>query len=576
MRIGHLLVLGWIAAVCAAAAEGARRPNFILFLTDDQGWGDAALAGHPYVKTPNLDRLAREGTWFKQFYVANPVCSPSRTAFMTSHAPARHHIHGHISDPASNAARSMPNWLDPAAPMVTRLLRDAGYVTGHFGKWHLGSMDGAPSPTEYGIDIHATVNAQGSPMLGDPDKTPATGRKRSPEATDPYFRAKSTRMIVDEAIAFLSAHKDRPFYLNLWTLLPHAYLNPTPEQLAAYEHIEPRADDPAFGAWMRMYLGNAKDLKKKMQIFCASLADIDEQVGRLLTALDELGLSESTALFFTSDNGPEDYQISNASNSGVGSAGPLRARKRSLYEGGIRTLGLLRWPGRVPAGRADDACILGAVDWLPTVCRLAGVDLPPAVAPDGEDVSDIWFGATRPRSKPLYWEWMFRVWGDDFTPPMLAIRDGNWKLFANHDGGQVELYDISADPAETKSVAGDHPAVASRLTQDLLAWAAALPPSEARATAAATGERVDVRFKKAVPAKEINVAEGVVIRDRAVIFDAKDADRDGRLSYEEYAPLIADKDEARRRFSGFDADGDGFLTQDEFVNRGKSGAQTGK
>ena len=129
-----------------AAEAPAKRPNFIFFFTDDQGWADARFAGHPYVKTPNLDRFAGEGTRFKQFYVAATVCSPSRCAFMTSHYPARHFVHGHFSTHEQNAARHMPDWLDPKATTVTRLLRDAGYATGHFGKWHLGSGDGAPSP----------------------------------------------------------------------------------------------------------------------------------------------------------------------------------------------------------------------------------------------------------------------------------------------------------------------------------------------------------------------------------------------------------------------------------------------
>mgnify|MGYP001085882074 CR=1 FL=1 len=125
-------------------AADAKRPNVLFILTDDQGWADAKFAGHPYVQTPNLDRLASQGTWFKQFYVAATVCSPSRCAFLTSHYPARHAIHGHFADHALNQARSMPNWLDPQTVTVTKLLRDAGYATGHFGKWHLGGGDGAP------------------------------------------------------------------------------------------------------------------------------------------------------------------------------------------------------------------------------------------------------------------------------------------------------------------------------------------------------------------------------------------------------------------------------------------------
>jgi len=128
------------------AAVAADRPSFILFLTDDQGWADAAFAGHPWVRTPSLDRLAREGTWFCQFYVPSTACSPTRAGFLDGLEPARLHIHGHLSDAASNAARGMPNWMDPSVLTVARHLRGAGYGTAHFGKWHLGDGHGAPAP----------------------------------------------------------------------------------------------------------------------------------------------------------------------------------------------------------------------------------------------------------------------------------------------------------------------------------------------------------------------------------------------------------------------------------------------
>ncbi|NBV47106.1 MAG: hypothetical protein EBR86_16085 [Planctomycetia bacterium] len=136
-----------------AAPPAPRRPNVIFILTDDQGWGDAGFAGHPFVRTPHLDRLAREGTWFRHFYVAATVCSPSRTAFMTGQYPARHRIHGHFATAESNAARSMPDWLDPDVTTLPGLLRRAGYATAHFGKWHLGAGVAAPPPERYGIDV---------------------------------------------------------------------------------------------------------------------------------------------------------------------------------------------------------------------------------------------------------------------------------------------------------------------------------------------------------------------------------------------------------------------------------------
>lgn len=542
------------AAAPHAAAAPAKQPNFIFFLTDDQGWADAKFAGHPYVNTPNLDRFAAEGAWFKQFYVAATVCSPSRTAFMTSHCPARHHVHGHFATHEQNAARHMPDWLDPKATTVTKLLRDAGYATGHFGKWHLGGGEGAPEPGAYGIDRHVTIVSNG-PQLREKDSPPET-----------HWWSKSTGIIVDHAIGFLRENKDRPFYMNVWTLLPHAKLDPTPEQLAVYKDLAPRADDPAFGEWMQKYLAAAKDLKSQMQVFCASLTDLDTQFGRLMKELDDLGIAENTVVFFSSDNGPEDYNISNASNAGVGNAGPLRARKRSMYEGGVRTFGLLRWPGHVAAGRVDETSVLGGVDWLPTACKLAGVPVPDGIHPDGEDVSDIWLGQSRPRTKPLHWEWLFRVWGDDYAPPMIAIRDGPWKLFVNHDGSGAQLYNIPKDIGEKHDVAAEHPEVRRDLTAKALAWQKSLPPSKARDQAAAAGKPVDAPRQ---PDTAKGKASGKPPLDRVATFKTKDTNRDGRMSLEEYLKNFPDEAEGRRRFPTFDTNGDGLLSEEEFVKMGK-------
>jgi N-acetylgalactosamine-6-sulfatase len=538
------LFFAFETAGAADPATGTRKPNVIFILTDDQGWGDAGFAGHPYVRTPHLDKLASESTWFRQFYVAATVCSPSRCTFMTSHYPARHLIHGHFSSHDQNAARSMPDWLDPQATTLPALLRTAGYATAHFGKWHLGSGTGAPPPEHYGFDVTRTVGSNG-PSLGN-------------EASEPYFRAKSTALIVDETIQFIREHRDQPFYVNVWTLLPHALLKPTPEQLAEYSGLAPRADDPAFGPWMRKYLANAKDLKSQMQVFCASLTDLDTQLGRLFAALDELDLAEDTIILFSSDNGAEDYRISNAANAGVGNTGPLRARKRSMYEGGVRTFGLVRWPGRIPAGRRDETSIIGAVDFLPTVCKLAGVAVPAELHPDGEDVSDIWLGASRSRARPLHWEWLFRVQGEDYTPPMLAIRDGDWKLFVQHDGSSPQLYNIAQDIGEEHDLAGEHPDIVARLSAESLAWVKTLPPSPARDEVSKTG------LPQVLPPRK-SAATGKPALDRGQIFGRWDTDKDGALSRAEYKAGLKNNAEYEQRFQRFDKSGDGHLSREEFV-----------
>jgi len=434
-------------AASLAADAPSRRPNFIFILADDLGWSDLGCYGHSQLKTPNLDRLAREGTLFTQFYVNASVCSPSRCAFMTGQYPARHRIHGHYATNEQNAARGMSNWLDPKVPNVAALLHQAGYATAHLGKWHLGNGDGAPPPTAYGFEESRTVNSSG-PTWDEPDLT---------------FRAKSSAAIVDETIRFITAHKDQPFYVNAWMLIPHATLNPTEEQMEPYQNLQPGGKNFPF--------------KSAAQIFYGSVTDMDKHVGRLLRALDDLGLADNTLILFSSDNGPEDIHIGNAGHSGVGSAGPFRGRKRSLYEGGIRMPGIVRWPARTPAGRIDDRSVVAGVDWLPTVCKLAGVEIPAAHKLDGENMSDVFLGTPRPRTKPLMWEWRFRIFGEPFHhSPMLAIRDGDWKLLMNPDRSRVELYDIKKDLTQLNNVADKNPEVTERLAEEVLAWQKELPP----------------------------------------------------------------------------------------------------
>ncbi len=433
-------------ALAASSTVKKKRPNFVFIFADDLGWGDLGCYGNRQIKTPNLDRLAKNGTLFTQFYVNGSVCSPSRTSIMTGHFPARHSVHGHFATHKQNKARAMPNWLDPKAHTVTRLLKNSGYATGHFGKWHLGSGDGSPTPGEYGIDEHYTRSSSGPQLEG---------------TSDPYFRAKSTGQIVDKTIEFIEKNRDKPFYVNVWTLVPHATLHPTDEQMKPYERYAP----------------SRVPYKGVKQIYYASVTDMDHQLGKLIKKIDELGLADNTLIAFSSDNGPEDLNIRNAVHSGIGNTGPFRGRKRSLYEGGIRMPFIVRWLGRTPAGRVDDTSIIAGVDWLPTVCGLAGIKVPRNLKSDGEDMSRVILGKPKRRTKPLMWEWRFRIFGDMVhKSPMLAIRDGNWKLLMNPNRSRVELYDIVNDTTELNNVTDRHPDIVKKLSRQLLKWQKTLPP----------------------------------------------------------------------------------------------------
>lgn len=457
MRENSVRRRDWLRCAAGAAVAGferglaasGRRPNFVFLLADDMGWGDLPSYGHAStrahggwiergeLKMPHLDRMAREGTRFTQFYVASAVCSPSRAGIMTGCFPSRLGIHDYLATPELNRKRGVVDSLDPATPTLTRLLQGNGYATAHFGKWHLSSGPGAPKPEQYGIDRYDAC-------------------LRGPDG-----RVRSSQRIADEIISFVEANRERPWYVNGWFYDPHSPLHPTEEMMEPYREL-------ATG-W-----GGQKGA---MQVYYGVLTNLDRQVGRILAKLDELGMSENTVVIFSSDNGPESALIPFTSHYGAASsAGPFRGLKRSLYEGGIRTPFLVRWKGRTPAGKVDNQTVIGGVDVLPTVCKLAGVEAPLGKVLDGEDVSQALTGRAHARTKALLWENRYPVYGHVLDmSPMLAIREGGWKLLLNPDGSRRELYEIPKDPSEMDNRAGREPGVVRRLEKTALAWQATLP-----------------------------------------------------------------------------------------------------
>lgn len=449
------------------------RPNIVFVFADDWGWGDLGCYGHAHLQTPNLDRFAAEGTLYSQFYVCSGVCSPSRAAVLTGRFPARDRIHGHFADHDFNARRGMPNFLDPQRTTYAHRLRDAGYRVGHFGKWHLGHGPGAPPPTEYGIEA-CRVNAGNGPQLDFPvvvsdEHAFLRGNEQQRLAAGP--RTRSTEVIVDESLAFIDRHRDDPFCVNVWLNDTHATLDPDAEMLERYEHAMPQ------GVSHKHVGANA--------IYWATVTEADRQIGRLLEKLDAWGLRDNTLVIFSADNGPEDICIRNASYSGVGSAGPFRGRKRSLYEGGLRVPFLVRWPaGGATPGTIDHDTPLCAADLAPTFCELAGVDPPSADTIDGESVTDVLRGAARPRRRPMMWDWRFPVAGHTLhKSPRLALRQDRWKLLLNPDRDRVELYDVPADPMELCNLADCREDILDRLAPTLLDWADALPEGPVDPTA---------------------------------------------------------------------------------------------
>jgi arylsulfatase A-like enzyme len=433
-KLGLLLMflLGAAAHQAVSAGENAR-PNIVFILADDWGWGDLGCHGNKLVNTPNLDRLAREGTEFYQFNVGSPVCSPSRVAFTTGCFPARFRVHEAIGPAAKNREVGQVDWLDPQAVTLPRLLKSAGYATGHFGKWHLsGRFGDAPLPAAYGFDEHAVF----------------TGPSQAKQTDH--------RQVFAEAIAFLRAHKDGPFYLNLWIHETHLAHFPSAESLQ--EHAE---------------------LSEPQRIYSAVVADGDKGIGKVLAALGELSLEGNTLVIFASDNGPENTHGEKEKGDGyggyysVGDTGGSRGRKRSLYEGGVRLPFLVRWPGHVPAGKIDKTTSIASVDFLPTLCAAVGIKLPDSFRPDGENMLPALTGETRQRTKPLFWDWRGKATPKDCWPRW-AVREGDWKLLSDGEK-RVELYRSSDDWAEAKDVAKEQPAVVPKLSALLTEWMDSLP-----------------------------------------------------------------------------------------------------
>lgn len=432
----------------APGVWGDKRPNFVFIFLDDAGWSDFGCYGGTYAKTPNIDRMAKEGTLFTSFYVNAPVCSPSRAAFMTGKYPIRVGL-PHITMTGDQARQyGSVAFVDPKIPMVTSILHETGYRTGHFGKWHLGTGKDSPSLSEYGVDDHRTFLSS------------------DPTWKLPYSELLSVRpkLIFDEAIRFIEENTDRPFYLNVWSVLPHSPLNPNEELVKDY--------DLAAGRMHRQRYGVPGPVTA--ETYFASVKAVDTQVGRLLAKLDELGLSENTVVILSSDNGPEVLDV--APHASVGTTGPFRGRKRSLYEGGVRMPFIVRCLGKVPTGKVNDTSVVTGVDWLPTVCTLAGVPMPHTWL-DGENVADILLGSDRRRNKPIMWEWRSKVYGATIhRSPMLSIRDGDWKLLMNPDESRVELYNIPNDPSEVDNVANEHPFIVRRLKKKVMEIHNSLPP----------------------------------------------------------------------------------------------------
>ena len=262
------------------------QPNVVFIYADDLGFGDLACHGHRRIQTPNLDRLAKEGTDFWSFTVVNPVCSPSRTGIVTGQFPSRWGVHQHFASHEQNVARNMPDWLDPKAPLLPRVMKEAGYKTAHFGKWHLsgGAIDGAPLPAAYGYDDAAVWTGPGAHVF---DGLKYDFAKGEGSAHDHQAASWITVAATDHALRFIRGAKGTPFYLNLWLHETHHLVSATEDDKKPYP-----------------------DVPEPQRTYFAAVSRADRQVGRVLDLLDELGIAKNTLVMFPATTDPRTATLS--------------------------------------------------------------------------------------------------------------------------------------------------------------------------------------------------------------------------------------------------------------------------
>jgi arylsulfatase A-like enzyme len=437
--------LGGFNALGEGSAGWPSPPNFVVILVDDLGWTDLGCMGSTYYETPHIDRLAAEGILFTNGYAAAAVCSPTRAALLAGRYPARLGVTdwirpwwviGRLSPEDCNPTEYVggpndkllcpPNafFMELGEITIAELLKPAGYVTAHIGKWHLGQEP--HYPTKQGFDINIGGCDLGSPpRYFDPYQTRRQGEIVSIPTLPPRKEGEYlTDREADEAAAFVRANKDRPFYLQVWHYCVHTPLQAKPEVEKRYAEKTPT--------------------HHKNPTYAAMIESVDDALGRILATLEECGLSEKTLIIFTSDNGgllgPTDNR-------------PLRLGKGYPYEGGIRVPWIARWKGVIAPGQRCDVPI-STIDVLPTVAELAGVPLPEDRPIDGKSLVPLLIGKGEFPKRALFWH--FPHYRGEIGP-YSVVRIGSWKLIRFYEDDRWELYNLEEDLGETTDLSQAQP-----------------------------------------------------------------------------------------------------------------------
>lgn len=437
-----LFAIGVLSSLTLRAE--AAKPNIVVLFTDDQGYADLSCFGGRHVSTPRIDRMAAEGMKLTSFYVAAPVCTPSRAALMTGCYPKR--IDMATGSNFGVLLAGDTKGLNPTEITIAEVLKSAGYKTGMFGKWHLGDQPDF-LPTQQGFDEYF-----GIPYSHDIHPFhPAQQRHKFPALPlldgdaviemDPDANL-LTRRVTERAVKFIKANKDQPFFLYVPHPIPHRPLHVSESFMdgVAPELLSKLAEEPA----------GTVDYKTRDQLFRQAINEIDWSVGEILDTLKAEGIDENTLVIFTSDNGPA-----------VGKATPLRGKKGQTYEGGMREATVIRWPGKLPAGQVNDQ-LMTTMDLLPTFAKLAGAPIPSDRIIDGKDIWPVLSGdAETPHEAFFYHK------GNQLA----AVRSGDWKLHIDARGKPSELFNLASDVGEKSNVLKANPEIAKRLTTMLSAFA---------------------------------------------------------------------------------------------------------
>ena len=419
------------------ALPAERKPNFVLILADDLGWGDVSFNGRTEWTTPNLDRLAARGTILSRCYAAAPVCGPSRAAILTG----KYTIH--------DGVRRNDQDLPAEEVTIAEALRPRGYHNGLFGKWQRGKPRSGRTESVHPLDQGFDEFFGFTDSYDALEKFPANlWRGRELVAVSGYI----DDLITEAALDFLEQTKERPFFLELAFLAPHFAIDAPKDEIARHRGRLPEAD-PALPL-------NAT--------YAAMITRMDRSIGRLIDVLDRLGLSENTLVVFTSDNGATFEFGNQGTSAALDSNRPLRGQKRTLWEGGIRVPGLVAWPGKIPSGKVS-AENVHLTDLLATLVAASGGIVDPSWRIDGANLLPFLSGHGPAPRRTLFWEWQSE--GGD----QLAALAGDLKLIVTR-GGKPELYDVAADPAERRDLAATYPQQVKQLQSELRDWLASSDP----------------------------------------------------------------------------------------------------